>query len=142
MPANLTSILIVTGVVGLCVLLHYETMVALTARIGTLHNHRLGLLATMFALLTAHTAQIWIFALAYWASIHWFGLGAITPPLNDLLDAAYFSAMIYTTVGFGDLIPSGPLRMLASGEALAGLALITWSASFTFLRMQELWGDR
>ncbi len=47
--------------------------------------------------------------------------------------------MVYTTVGFGDLVPAGALRMVSSTEALSGLALITWSASFTFLQMQRIW---
>jgi hypothetical protein len=51
----------------------------------------------------------------------------------------YYSAAVYTTVGFGDLIPTGGLRVLTSGEALLGLSLITWSASFTFVQMQRLW---
>jgi hypothetical protein len=49
--------------------------------------------------------------------------------------------MVYTTVGFGDLIPSGPIKMITCAEALAGLALITWSASFTYLQMQRLWRE-
>ena len=49
--------------------------------------------------------------------------------------------MVYTTVGFGDLVPTDEMRVLTSAEALAGLALITWSASFTYLQMQRLWRD-
>ena len=49
--------------------------------------------------------------------------------------------MVYTTVGFGDLVPDGPIRMIASTEALVGLAMITWSASFSYLQMQRIWRD-
>jgi len=42
-------------------------------------------------------------------------------------------------VGFGDLVPIGPIRMLTAAEGLTGLALVTWSASFTFLAMQRFW---
>ena len=45
---------------------------------------------------------------------------------------------MYTTVGFGDIAPLGPVRLLVGIEALAGLVLITWSASFTFLIMQRI----
>ena len=54
--------------------------------------------------------------------------------IGGLLDLVYFSATVFTTLGFGDLVPVGPIRMITSTEALAGLALITWSASFTFLQ--------
>lgn len=52
----------------------------------------------------------------------------------------YFSAITYTTVGFGDFVPTGPVRFLAGTEALTGFLLITWSASFTFLEMRRYWG--
>ena len=42
-------------------------------------------------------------------------------------------------MGFGDITPEGPLRLLTAAEALVGLVLITWSASFTFLIMQHTW---
>jgi hypothetical protein len=47
--------------------------------------------------------------------------------------------MVYTTVGFGDLLPQGAIRFMSGMEALTGLVMITWSASFTFLEMQRDW---
>ena len=136
---DLTATLLTIAIVGCCVLLHYESLRLLQHLFGNTRRHRTGVLFCMFGLLIAHIAEIWIFGLGYWASVYWLGIGTITPPLEEWLDAIYFSAMVYTTVGFGDLLPSGALRLLVSGEALTGLALITWSASFTFLQMQRLW---
>jgi hypothetical protein len=51
----------------------------------------------------------------------------------------HFSATSYTSLG-GDLPPTGELRLLSAVEALTGLILITWSASFIFLLMQHFWG--
>lgn len=60
--------------------------------------------------------------------------------LNEgFMDYVYYSAMVYTTVGFDDLIPSGTIRFLTSMEALSGFMFITWSASFTFLEIQRFW---
>ncbi|MEM1109991.1 MAG: potassium channel family protein [Planctomycetota bacterium] len=88
-------------------------------------------------LLLAHSLQIVMFGLAY----HLMG----DPPNGlagvydgSLTDALYFSAAVYTTVGFGDITPSGYLRLLVSFEALLGLVLIAWSASFTFVAMSRL----
>jgi Ion channel len=61
---------------------------------------------------------------------------------HALADYVYFSGTVYTTLGFGDLIPLGHTRFLAAVEALTGLVLIGWSASFTFLEMQRSWGAR
>jgi hypothetical protein len=48
----------------------------------------------------------------------------------------------YTTLGFGDIVPVGPVRFLTSVEALTGFVLITWSASFTYLEMNRFWKPR
>ena len=57
----------------------------------------------------------------------------------SLSTCMYFSAATYTSLGFGDLTPTGPVRLLAGVEALNGLLLIGWSASFTYLSMERFW---
>jgi len=61
--------------------------------------------------------------------------------LPNWATALYFSAETYTSLGYGDVVPTGPLRTLAGVEALNGLLLIGWSASFTYVAMQRFWGD-
>ncbi len=39
------------------------------------------------------------------------------------------------------IVPVGALRLMTSLEAVVGLVLITWSASFTFLQMRRYWGS-
>jgi hypothetical protein len=41
-------------------------------------------------------------------------------------------------------VPTGPLRLLVGVEALNGLLLIGWSASYIYLAMERCWniGDR
>jgi hypothetical protein len=69
-----------------------------------------------------------------------YALGSLSGPQTmDLPDFVYFSAMTYSTVGFGDAVPVGPIRFLAGMEALTGFVMITWSASYTFLEMQRDW---
>jgi len=46
---------------------------------------------------------------------------------------------VFTTLGFGDVIPYGAIRFMTGMEALTGLVLITWSASFAFIEMQRHW---
>jgi len=36
-------------------------------------------------------------------------------------------------------VPSGPLRFMAGMEALTGLVLIGWTASFMYLQMRRVW---
>jgi hypothetical protein len=51
----------------------------------------------------------------------------------------YFSAETYTSLGFGDIYPLGEIRMVVGVEALTGLLMIAWTASFTYLEMQRYW---
>jgi hypothetical protein len=101
---------------------------------------KIGVLLVMMGLLIAHFLEVWIFAIAYMFVEHKMGFGRIVGmTTGDIFDYFYYSSISYTTVGFGDLVPVGVIRMLTAAEGLAGLSLITWSASFTFLAMQRFW---
>jgi len=126
-------------VVSICILIHYEALNLLERASRLMNRHRWIVLITMFSLIVAHIVQMWVFALGYFVGEQVLELGSINSPNGDWFDYVYFSAMVFTTVGFGDLVPTEGLRMLAMSEALAGFALITWSASFTFLQMQRVW---
>lgn len=54
----------------------------------------------------------------------------------------YFSIETYTSLGLGDIDPLGQLRLLTGIEALTGLLMISWTASFTYLEMSRYWKDR
>jgi len=142
----LTTVVVVT----LAVVLHFEVIAWLNRwgagrriqELGRHHHHRPTLLIVMFGLLLAHVAEIWIFGLAYHLLLHSPQLGEITGYAElTLLDCVYFSAATYTTVGWGDLFSTGPVRFLAGTEALVGFMLITWSASFVYLMMARTWGQ-
>jgi Ion channel len=97
-------------------------------------------LVLMFTIVVVHVTEIWVFAAGYALLVGIWGVGAlggIAAP--ELADFVYFSAMSYTTVGFGDVVPVGAIRFLTGIEALTGLVMITWSASYTFLEMQHDW---
>jgi ion channel len=137
-------IVLATGfAVFLCVLLHYEVLNFLSRWLVQLEGQRRRrVLFAIFGVLPAHVAEIWIFATAYllltvspaFGTSH--GLGP------SLLDFVYISAMTFTTVGMSDAYLDGPIRFICGSEALTGLVLITWSASFTFLEMERFWRDR
>lgn len=89
-----------------------------------------------------HMIQIWIFGLAYWALLKWPAFGSLGEGYRHFFDAIYFSAVTFTTVGYGDMSPSGAIRLLAGTESLTGFVLIAWSASFTYLEMEKYWRER
>jgi type IV secretory pathway TrbD component len=127
--------------VAASVLTHYEGL-SLTsrtlARLPGAHR-RVKVLYGIASVIVLHVAEIWIFGLAMWALLHWPAFGGIGPAPQHLLDVIYFSSITYTTVGYGDLAPSGAIRFISGTEALAGFVLLTWSASFTYLEMERFW---
>ncbi len=128
--------------VVVCVLIHYEGLSLLARRRlqrgGEPQRRRV--LFDILAIMALHVTEIWLFGLTYWMLLMIPGAGSIVGSWHPgLLDAVYLSAVTYTTVGFGDVAPQGPIRLLAGTEALCGFVLITWSASFTFLEMERHW---
>lgn len=140
----LYTIVINSIIVSLCVVLHYEVLYQLAKKlpkITLLPKYRV--LFGVFVILITHVVEIWLFALGYYSMIHWGQFGSLVGNFDQsLLDCTYYSFTSYTTLGLGDIAPSGYLRFLTGLEALTGLVLITWSASFLFLEMQKYWPKR
>ncbi len=113
-----------------CILLHFEALMLVQRLRERMDGHRTVMIAMWMILLTVHVLQVWLFAIAYVLGCHW-QLGELVE-VDGFLDYVYFSAIVYTTVGFGDIVPTGDLRMLAACEGLVGLCLIAWSATATF----------
>ena len=68
------------------------------------------------------------------------GSDLLTPaPGHGFDDAFYFSITSYTTLGIGDLYPTGALRIISGIEALNGLVMAGWTASLTYLYMEKFW---
>jgi hypothetical protein len=128
-------------VVGGVVFLHYEALHLVAVTMPKVHiHHRPKMLMVIAAAIAAHMVEIVIFALLYYVLEYWFGLGTLEGDTDGhLWDFIYFSSTCYTTLGFGDIYPVGPLRTIAALESLLGLVLITWSASYTYITMREFW---
>ena len=94
----------------------------------------------VFAAFAAHTVEVWVYAIAYYVFVDLLHLGRFSGDIEpDLFDFLYFSVVVYTSLGFGDILPIGHARLLAGVEALVGLLMIGWSASFTYLSMEKFW---
>lgn len=140
----LLVVLVNVLVVAVVVAIHYEFLSRLSVgQPSPRFQHRTGIVFGVFGALTAHAVEVWVFAFAYYFMHHTPGWGELIGLFGgSLLDCAYFSFTTFTTVGFGDIHPVGPIRFLTGIEALTGLVLITWTASFLFLEMQRHWRVR
>lgn len=127
--------------VAITVLVHYECLSRITQYLPKLKIvHRYRIVFGVFGALIAHIVEIWIFALAYYYMHRSEDWGHLSGNFDgSLMDCAYFSFTVFSTVGFGDIEPNGDLRYLTGIESLTGLVLITWTASFLFFEMQRHW---
>ena len=124
----------------LAVALHYEVLTHLAERhFKRDWPSRLLLPVGVLVVILTHVIEIWIFAFLYYFLLLLGNAGDVTGEFsNTLMDCAYFSFVNYTSLGYGDLVPTGHIRFTAGSEALTGLVLIAWTASFTYLQMQQL----
>jgi hypothetical protein len=136
---------IVTCVVSViaCVSLHLTILRLLNDRVLPRFQRRSRTAVGIMVLiaLVAHLVEIWLFSVAILV-LGSLGNREFAEELQlDGFDAFYYSAVSYTSLGAEPLHESS-LRLLTAIEALTGLMLITWTASFIFIVMQRTWEGR
>lgn len=136
-------------IAGTCLLLHYEAFSWLSGKVPRMHVHRRRerVLVLMVALLTLHVLEVLLFGIGFWLLLSIPGTGELVAQgaaqtVFGFLDYLYFSAVVYTTLGLGEIFPVGPIRILVGAEPLVGFLLITWSASLMFLEMGRYWSGQ
>lgn len=139
-----TVVLACLAVITITTVIHYEVLGALNDRLPAMKvPDRSKLLVVMVAAFAAHLIEMAVWGAALFLLVHHADVGMLrgdVPP--TLLNCIYFSAETYTSLGFGDVRPDGHLRLWVGMEALNGLLLIAWSASFAYLSMERFWSQR
>ncbi len=127
-------------VIVLAVVLHYEVLTHLAEKhFKRAWPSRLLLPVGVIIVIFTHVVEVWFFAFLYYFLLPLDNAGEVVGEFsNTILDCAYFSFVNYTSLGYGDIVPVGHIRFTAGAEALTGLVLIAWTASFTYLQMQQL----
>ncbi len=141
MEPMLVATLLTSLVTLLTILVHYEAIAVLHRWHGrTLGGPRLKVTGGVFLLFAAHAIEIWLFAIALYLAKNHFGLGGLEGAFNESIrDYLYMSVVTYTSLGYGDIWPTGHLRTICGFEALTGILMMAWSAAYTVSRLQELW---
>lgn len=136
---------LIAFVVIVAVALHLgvlETLQRILPRMRSPFRIRLGVV--ILTAIFGHLLEIALFALLIlWLTAsgeHGQLQGEVSEP--GFRQSFYYSAVTFTSLGYGDITPSGNLRLVAAVEALTGLVLITWTASYTFLVMQRYYGQK
>ena len=123
-----SKLLIAWSLTALCVMIHAIGMT--------------GLLRALRAAVTRAAARFWastwllvrlagyiilmhLVEIVVWALFYTWKQG-----MPDLPSALYFSAVTYTTTGYGDLVLPKEWRLVGGVEALTGILMCGWSAAF------------
>jgi ion channel len=114
---------------ALCVAIHAAGLTAVLERVRTWqwtparYWHTTWLFARVagWAILL-HLAEIAVWGVFYLA----------TGAFEDASSAFYFSAVTYTTTGYGDLVLPQAWRLVGGIEALTGILMCGWSTGFFF----------
>jgi hypothetical protein len=127
--AMVSSLLIASSLMALCVTIHAWGIAAALQRL-----RRAGVMPETF------WSATWLFiVLAIWmVFLHlceistWALFYSWTGAMPDLQAAVYFSAITYTTTGYGDFVLPADWRLIGGVEALTGILMCGWSTGFFF----------
>lgn len=113
-----------------------EALLSRWQREARLKRWRLAILIVGF--IVVHLLEAAIFAVAMSILIGSGDYGSLQGvDTNDFGTLLYYSAITYTTVGYGDVTPVGDIRIFAAVEALVGMVLVAWTASVIFTVMMR-----
>lgn len=140
----ITIFIVNSLVIAIAVLIHAQALYSLSSLVPRLKiNAKFKIVISVLGVIIAHIIEVWLFAFTYYFLIKSSNLGTLEGAFNNsLMDCSYFSFTSYTSLGIGDIIPTGHIRFLVGLETLSGLVLITWSASFLYIEMQKLWNKK
>jgi len=126
----ISKLFIAWSLVALCVVVHAMGMTTALRWV----NHWSTRLGTRYWLLTWRLVRTagWIILLHLVEITIWALFYAWDHGMPDLQSSLYFSAVTYTTTGYGDLVLPAEWRLVGGVEALTGILMCGWSAAVFF----------
>ena len=114
---------------GVCVTIHAAGLAWALRRLrrSTLSAARFWRSTSLFIGVAAWMVLLHLLEISVWAGSYvWSGA------IADLQSALYFSAVTYTTTGYGDIVLPKEWRLEGGVEALTGILMCGWSTGFFF----------
>jgi hypothetical protein len=93
-------------------------------------------LCWLFIRLAALMVVLHLGQIAVWAVIY-----VLRGAMDDTTSALYFSAVTYTTTGYGDLLLPAESRLVGAVEALTGILMCGWSTGFFFAVVSRIFNE-
>lgn len=141
MTLAIAIILALSVVIGSAAI-HYEAIRRLDRFARRAHRPYPTLLVVISCLIGLHLLEIGAYAVMFALSVGPLALGAFEgAPPSSPMDYFYYAAEAYASLGYGDVYPTGELRLIASIAPLNGILLLAWSGSFLFSLVED-WRSR
>lgn len=123
------------GLILFCIAVFYEIMAHVWLLLPRFEGRpRTQIVFTVLASFVGHTIAVWAFGIAYYILDKYFDFGTLNGTITrEFIEYIYFSAVSYSSLGLGDVYPSGGLQLLVGVEAILGLILIGWTITFTYI---------
>lgn len=141
LASTLAIVMIIIGII-----IHNECLQYTTGLLQRLKDYppRIHVVIGVGMCFIAHIIEIIVYAVFHYALAEHSDIDhSMVDQSLRFQDFIYFSAETYTSLGYGDIkLLSENLRFLGGLEAMIGLVLIAWTASFTYFLMEKYWRDK
>ena len=131
----LTRLFVASCLMAGCVTIHAAGLALAFRRLRQLAAPARFLSATKLFIFVA----VWIVLLHLSEIAVWAAAYTWTGAMPDWQSALYFSAVTYTTTGYGDLVLPPKWRLDGAIEALTGILMCGWSTGFFFAIANHLY---
>jgi Ion channel len=120
---------------ALCVVIHAT---GVTSAVRWLRAHATGaqrfwLWIWLFIRLAGWIVLLHLIEITVWALFYLW-----KDAMPELQSALYFSAVTYTTTGYGDLVLPKEWQLVGAVEALTGILMCGWSTGFFFAALSRM----
>jgi hypothetical protein len=135
----LTKLVIAWALMALCVAIHAGgvTSALRWTRRQPVESDRFWASTWLFVCLAAWVILLHLLEITVWG-LFYLWIGAIP----NLPSALYFSAVTYTTTGYGDIVLPEEWRLVGGIEALTGILMCGWSTGFFFAVVSRMYDTR
>lgn len=110
---------------------HYEAL-RLIRKVAGRTRRRLAVPIVLIMVMAAHIVEILIYMGLFMLGRGALGLGGFSGDPHGLLGLFYYTVETYSSLGAGDIVPVGEIRLIASAASLNGILLLAWSGAFLF----------
>src|SRR5262245_18803465 len=135
----LSKLLVAWSLMAVSVVIHAAAVTSAIrwVRQRPIVTFRFGLWSWLFVALAAWIVFVHLIEIAVWALFYvW------QRAMPDMPSALYFSAVTYTTTGYGDLVLTPEWRLVGGVEALTGILMCGWSTGFFFAVVTRIFDSR